>query len=284
MALNKQQEDEVSQLCNSLSTTRRRRSESKSIIQHSALHSTTTTRRRLRSESKSIIQHPALHSTTRRQEVRVSQLFNTLLFTQQQQEEEQKQEVRVSQLFNTLLFTQQQEEEQEVRVSQLFNTLHGRRRVAMKSIIIVTLLLLLCCGQEVFSSLPTVFIIISVKTSKNIVKKCVSSLIRHQPSDLKQHVVFVDDGSPQDTIIFEKQLCDNQSMFTCLKSRPRGYTHAINMGIEKALKISKESNDAIVLLNSDVIVTRGWLMRMYDALVFDNVTALVGPVSNAGMW
>ena len=54
------------------------------------------------------------------QEVRVSQLFNTLLFTQQQEE----QEVRVSQLFNTLLFTQQQEEEeQEVRVSQLFNTL-----------------------------------------------------------------------------------------------------------------------------------------------------------------
>ena len=58
------------------------------------------------------------------EEVRVSQLFNTLLFTQQQ-EEEQEQEVRVSQLFNTLLFTQQEEqEEQEVRVSQLFNTLH----------------------------------------------------------------------------------------------------------------------------------------------------------------
>ena len=57
--------------------------------------------------------------------MRVSQLFNTLLFTQQQQEEEEEQEVRVSQLFNTLLFTQQQqqEEEQEVRVSQIFNTL-----------------------------------------------------------------------------------------------------------------------------------------------------------------
>ena len=47
------------------------------------------------------------------QEVRVSQLFNTLLFTQQQQEEQEEQEVRVSELFNTLLFTQQQQEEQE---------------------------------------------------------------------------------------------------------------------------------------------------------------------------
>ena len=44
-----------------------------------------------------------------KQDVRVSQLFNTLLFTQKQQEEDQEeQEVRVSQLFNTLLFTQQQ--------------------------------------------------------------------------------------------------------------------------------------------------------------------------------
>ena len=33
--------------------------------------------------------------------MRVSELFNTLLFTQQQQQEEQ--EVRVSQLFNTLV-------------------------------------------------------------------------------------------------------------------------------------------------------------------------------------
>ena len=48
---------------------RRTRSESKSIIQHSALHSTTR-RRRTRSESTSIIQHSALHSTTRRSETR----------------------------------------------------------------------------------------------------------------------------------------------------------------------------------------------------------------------
>ena len=63
---------------------------------------------------------PEPYQQEEEQEVRVSQLFNTLLFTQQQ---EQEQEVRVSQLFNTLLFTQQQEEEQqEARVSELFNT------------------------------------------------------------------------------------------------------------------------------------------------------------------
>ena len=48
--------------------------------------------------------------------MRVSELFNTLLFTQQQQDE---QEVRVSELFNTLLFTQQLQEELELTVIML---------------------------------------------------------------------------------------------------------------------------------------------------------------------
>ena len=73
---------------------------------------------------------PEPYQQEEEQEVRVSQLFNTLLFTQQPQEQQQEeQEVRVCQLFNTLLFTQQQqqqqqeeEQEQEARVSELFNT------------------------------------------------------------------------------------------------------------------------------------------------------------------
>ena len=52
----------------------------------------------------------ASHLQEEEQEVRVSQLLNTLLFTQQEEDQEE-QEVRVSQLFNTLLFTQQQQEE-----------------------------------------------------------------------------------------------------------------------------------------------------------------------------
>ena len=54
------------------------------------------------------------------QEVRVSQLFNTQLFSQQQEDVVSlKQQVVINELFD-----QQQEEEQQVRVSQLFNTPH----------------------------------------------------------------------------------------------------------------------------------------------------------------
>ena len=41
--------------------------------------------------------------------------------------------MRVSELFNTLLFTQQEEEQQEVRVSQLFNTQESLMAVEIAS-------------------------------------------------------------------------------------------------------------------------------------------------------
>ena len=72
--------------------------------------------------------------------MRVNIIFSTPTTTSTKplQQEEDEQEVRVSELFNTLLFTQQQEEEQEVRVSELFNTLlftRRRTRSESKSII-----------------------------------------------------------------------------------------------------------------------------------------------------
>jgi GT2 family glycosyltransferase len=147
------------------------------------------------------------------------------------------------------------------------------------------MIVLFCLVASVCSVVPTVFIIMSVKTNKNIVKKCVASLIRHQSGSVRQRVIFVDDGSPKDTIFFEKQLCENQSMiFTCLKNRAKGYTHAIRYGIETALAFSTDPNDAILLLNSDVIVTHGWLFTLHQALTYDNQTMLVGPVSNAATY
>ena len=136
------------------------------------------------------------------------------------------------------------------------------------------------CSQEV----PTVYIILSVKTDKFIVKRCVASLLRHQSDSIKQRVIFVDDGSPDDTVSFEHGLCDNQSsMFTCLKNRQTGYTHAIRYGIETALTRSTQVEDSIVLLNSDVVVTHGWLFTLHQALMQDDQTMIVGPISNAGM-
>lgn len=147
-----------------------------------------------------------------------------------------------------------------------------------------SLVVILCLGvicDCIF--VPTVYIVMSVKTGKSIVKKSVASVLRHQSGSIKQKVLFVDDGSPKETITFEQQLCENQSAtFMCLKNPSKGYTHAIKYGIETALSLSTHFDDAIVLLNSDVTVTQGWLSTLYQALMHDNETMIVGPVSNAG--
>jgi GT2 family glycosyltransferase len=72
-------------------------------------------------------------------------------------------------------------------------------------------------------------------------------------------------------------LCSFLTLSHCL-------THSLTQrhGIDTALARSTNKDDAIVLLNSDVVVTKDWLFTMYQALQHDNETMIVGPLSNAG--
>ncbi|MCW5733914.1 MAG: glycosyltransferase family 2 protein [Enhydrobacter sp.] len=57
-----------------------------------------------------------------------------------------------------------------------------------------------------------------------------------------------------------------------------GYTRSANIGL------SSSSAEWVVLLNSDAIVTPGWLEGMFEAVNSRPGVALVGPVSNAASW
>ena len=135
---------------------------------------------------------------------------------------------------------------------------------------------------------PTVYIVMTVKTPYLIVKDCLDSLTRHKPSKLllQQKIVLVDDGSPAQTLAYEKELCSQNKpvvKFHCLQTEvgSRGYTIAINKGIKYSLSQSNPKLDAILLLNSDVIVTFGWLTALYESLYSNDKVMIVGPVSNA---
>jgi GT2 family glycosyltransferase/glycosyltransferase involved in cell wall biosynthesis len=142
---------------------------------------------------------------------------------------------------------------------------------------------LLCvCSFQADAKTPAVDILITLKTSRNFVEDCVFSVIRHKPNTekLKQRVIFVDDGSPEETIQYTNSLCGKQpDDFVCLataKDKP-GYTFAVNIGIEHGETFS----DAVVLLNSDTIVTGGWLEDLYAGLYSDPKIMIVSPLSNA---
>jgi GT2 family glycosyltransferase len=152
---------------------------------------------------------------------------------------------------------------------------------------LLVLWLTACCS--ILAQVPTVYVVLSVKTRYEVVKECVDSLILQKPPKqiLSQKVIFVDDGSPPQTIAYQQELCALKTReYYCLETQgeSRGYTHAINKGIQLGLSLGNHSKDAILLLNSDVVVTFGWLQKLYSSLYSSERLMLVGPMSNAATY
>jgi GT2 family glycosyltransferase len=93
------------------------------------------------------------------------------------------------------------------------------------------------------------------------------------------HLVHVlDDGSGEDT---RRRLADfvaDKPWMRLSVQGNGGYTAAANR------LVGGSAADWVVLLNSDAIVTRGWLEGLLAAAAGDDRTALVGPVSNAATY
>eukprot|EP00602_Paraphysomonas_sp_CaronLab_P009927 CAMPEP_0185036334 /NCGR_PEP_ID=MMETSP1103-20130426/29160_1 /TAXON_ID=36769 /ORGANISM="Paraphysomonas bandaiensis, Strain Caron Lab Isolate" /LENGTH=638 /DNA_ID=CAMNT_0027573841 /DNA_START=310 /DNA_END=2226 /DNA_ORIENTATION=- len=77
-----------------------------------------------------------------------------------------------------------------------------------------------------------------------------------------------------------------QKDFQCLQTTEfrRGYTHAVQKGIDFALSYTGKNPSAVVLLNSDIVVTNGWLESLYSVLMSQNRIMMVGPISNAATY
>ena len=154
-------------------------------------------------------------------------------------------------------------------------------------LLIIASIINIFCGSE---DVPIVDIIITVKTELHILRPCIASILSNQPNReiLEQRVIFVDDGSPSDTVSFMEGLCKSKpTLFLCEStvSKQSGYTYAVNAGIQLAERLGKPPSDSIVLLNSDTMVTENWLVELHEALFgSDPNIALVGPVSNAASY
>lgn len=132
-------------------------------------------------------------------------------------------------------------------------------------------------------------IIITCKTNLFIFKQCIDSVIRYKPnrSFIRQRVTIVDDGSSEETLEYQRSLCKEQIDFTCLSTSRdhRGYTVAIQTAIRDVISIHRNASSAIVLLNSDTVVTRHWLSKLHRGLFeVDKRIMIVGPLSNAASY
>ncbi len=114
-------------------------------------------------------------------------------------------------------------------------------------------------------------VIVCVKDQLEVVRPCIESVVRC--STLPMRLVVVDDASRADTRSYLESL-PHPHLSLHRNRHTLGYTRSANLGL--ALGTSPYR----LLLNSDTLVTRGWLERLLRCMESSPATAIVGPVSN----
>ncbi len=123
---------------------------------------------------------------------------------------------------------------------------------------------------------PTVDVVVCVHNALDDVRRCLRSVTAHVTHPV--HLIVVDDGSkPETTHDLRETAAELGAGMTLIENpdSPHGYTIAANLG----LRASRA--DYVILLNSDTIVTSGWLERIVAAGEADQSIGLLGPLSNA---
>jgi glycosyltransferase involved in cell wall biosynthesis/GT2 family glycosyltransferase len=129
-----------------------------------------------------------------------------------------------------------------------------------------------CISSLLEKGAKPVDIILPVHGSLHIVRKCIKSVLERTYWPYK--LIIVDDASDN----FTKSWLEDQkfppNVELIFNSKNRGFSATINRGIKKG------NNPYVCLLNSDVLVTDKWLMKMVMAIEADERHAIVNPVTN----
>jgi GT2 family glycosyltransferase len=123
---------------------------------------------------------------------------------------------------------------------------------------------------------PSVDVVVCVHNALDDVRRCLWSLA--EKGSYPFHLIVVNDGSDAETTSYLEEAAQlNPAGMTLIHNAepPHGYTLAANMGMRAA------TADYVVVLNSDTIVTYGWLERIVACGESDERIGILGPMSNA---
>ncbi len=119
-----------------------------------------------------------------------------------------------------------------------------------------------------------VSIVIPVYNALALARQCVQSVFDHG-AQLSFELIVVDNGSGPEV---EAWLSDEQRAHSNLRSlrfeQPLGFARSVNAGAAAA------SGEVLVLLNSDTLVTPGWMDALYHALQADPSLGALTPATN----
>ncbi len=121
-------------------------------------------------------------------------------------------------------------------------------------------------------------IIIPFHNGLNTVIDCLDAIVKSTRSG-SYRLFLIDDNSDQHTHNYiQKWAEDNNQASVFTNARHLGYLKSANSGIGSG------AAPYIVLMQSDVVVTQGWLDRMVACAETDNAIALVMPLVSADHW
>jgi GT2 family glycosyltransferase/glycosyltransferase involved in cell wall biosynthesis len=121
-------------------------------------------------------------------------------------------------------------------------------------------------------------VIVPVFNALDDVKRCLTSLRQHDDG-VALRTIVVNDGSNEETTAWLRWWCRDDKDFRLIE-------HETNLGFTKAVNNGLKASTApyVISLNSDTIVTGGWLSGLLDCAESDPKIGIVGPLSNAATW
>ena len=104
-------------------------------------------------------------------------------------------------------------------------------------------------------------------------RECLESIARNTPEP--HEIILVDNGSSDATLPYLRELCAGDGRYRLLENGENlGFAAGCNLGMRQA------RGGRILLLNNDVVVTRGWLGGMLACLEQEPGAGIAGPMSN----
>ena len=122
---------------------------------------------------------------------------------------------------------------------------------------------------------PSVDVVVCVHDALDDVRRCLWSLV--EKGSYPFHLIVVDDGSGPETSAYLEEAAALNPAMTLIRNDtpPHGYTLAANLGMRAA------TADYVAVLNSDTLVTHGWLERIVACGESSERIGILGPLSNA---
>ena len=117
-------------------------------------------------------------------------------------------------------------------------------------------------------------IIVPIYNGYEDTKRCVESLLK-SVNKVEHRIILINDNSPSEEIVKYLKEVDDKKIIILTNEVNLGFVKTINKGI-------KYSENDVILLNSDTVVTDEWIDKMHEAAYSDNKIATVTPLTNSG--